>query len=462
MPVHISQQGSSGTGNTWLDTGTDNLGLINSRHTIFAWVNLPANLSGTGGADIFAIERVPGTKIFAGNFFQQEFGIQGDGLGGNFVFVRSQNFGTPSPYTARTPNGSVTANEWNAIAGVYNGTGSRKAYVLSPTEGAQSGTNLLDPGQPGQMNGCIIAGGWSGSAGFSNSSYNGCISHLTVWNIALSDDEIAELQAGVLPNTIQTESIVLYVPFASPDTVTQAFQYTSGEEEPYTLNLEVGAGGVLTCDDAPPITDGEGGDAGEDVPDDVTPCDVEWDACVLVPRNITVEIVSPTSSPGRSHSGRQQIVQHDAGFLRVTLHDVKVWSSDELFTWREYESTLDGRNGTCCVPLYEAKLSDTPIAATLGASAPVGAVSLTINQTTGAPIRAGMHFQVGERAYRLISGSGTSWKVRPPLRDAVTSGDSLNFNDPSLRCRLERDDGMDLMLEHLRFGKKTVTFVEDV
>ncbi len=200
----------------------------------------------------------------------------------------------------------------------------------------------------------------------------------------------------------------------------------------------------------------------EDEADPELLCLFDWDECVLTPQDITVEIVSPTVSPGRSLSGREMVIQPDAGCFRVTLHGIPVWTNAQLLLWREYESALNGRVGTCCVPLYEAKLSSTPIAATLGANAAIGAVRLTINQTTGSTIRAGMHFQAGERAYRLVSGSGTAWKVWPPLRNAITSGTSLNFNDPRLRCRLSRDDAMDILLELLRFGRVTVNFVEDV
>lgn len=219
--------------------------------------------------------------------------------------------------------------------------------------------------------------------------------------------------------------------------------------------------GIL--EDATEVDEPDDEDCGsEDEDDAAAPCLFEWDECLLVPESITVELVSPSVSPGRSLTGREQVIQPDAGCWRVTLSGIKVWSEDELLKWREYESALNGRTGTCCVPLYEGILSSTPIAATLGADAAIGVVRLTINQSAGATIRAGMHFQVGERSYRLISGSGTNWRVLPPLRDALTSGATLNFNDPRLRCRLERDDGMDIMLELLRFGKPSVTFIEDV
>lgn len=213
--------------------------------------------------------------------------------------------------------------------------------------------------------------------------------------------------------------------------------------------------GFIEDEEEPEEPDTE--DEGED-----NPCLFDWDECLLIPEHITIEIVAPTVSPGRSLTGREVVVQPDAGSFRVILHDIAVWSEEALLKWREYESTLNGRVGTCCVPLYEAKLSATPIAATLGADAAAGAVRLTITQTAGFTIRAGMHFQAGERAYRLISGSGSAWKVWPPLRSAITSGTSLNFNDPRLRCRLETDDGMDIMLELLKFGRVTVNFVEDV
>ena len=120
------------------------------------------------------------------------------------------------------------------------------------------------------------------------------------------------------------------------------------------------------------------------------------------------------------------------------------------------------------MPFYEGKLSATPIIATMAGDFSPGDVRLSIAQTAGATIRGGMHFSTNERGYRIkrvlgVDGDSiTTVIVWPPLRDVIANGATLDFNTPTVRCRLERDDGMAIMLEHLKFGKHTVAFVEDV
>ncbi len=178
-------------------------------------------------------------------------------------------------------------------------------------------------------------------------------------------------------------------------------------------------------------------------------------------------MVSPTVSPGRSLSSREQVVQADAGYWRITLFGIKVWTETELLLWREYESALNGRTGTVLVPLYEAPLTSTPIVALAGADYDIGLVRIGVVQSAGATIRKGMHFSAGDRGYRIERVFGTdagiiSVLIWPPLRDFIESAEALNFNTPRVRCRLERDDGMNINLEHLKFAKPDVTVVEDV
>lgn len=200
---------------------------------------------------------------------------------------------------------------------------------------------------------------------------------------------------------------------------------------------------------------------------DAPPTPETWPTCDLVPEDIDVQAVSETQTPGRSLGGRQQFVQRAAGHWRFELIGIPVWTKELALQWHALESKLDGRNGTILVPFYEAPLSGTPIVATAADAFYVGDVRLTIEQTAGATIRAGMHFSAGERGYRIKRVTGTaagitSVVIWPPLRDVIAAEESLDFNDPVCRCRQERDDGMAIMFELLKFGKHTVAFVEDV
>lgn len=203
--------------------------------------------------------------------------------------------------------------------------------------------------------------------------------------------------------------------------------------------------------------------------DEADPLDtaIAWPECVLVPGRISVDVYAPSVSPGRSFSGFEQLIQPDAGHWRITLFDIRISSKAHALQWREIESALNGRSGVILVPVYEGKLSATPIAATAVGDLEIGLTTIAIEQTDGADIRAGMQFSKDGRLYRIISidedeGGIPQARIWPPLREALEDGDELDFNTPSCRCRLERDDSMDLNLELLRYARPSVTFVEDV
>ncbi len=77
--------------------------------------------------------------------------------------------------------------------------------------------------------------------------------------------------------------------------------------------------------------------------------------------------------------------------------------------------------------------------------------------------------QLGENgivSYRLTLAVDTSSThritFRPPLREAASIGDRLEFDDPVVRVKLATDAEMDLALDYNRFSFPTVSFVEDV
>lgn len=201
--------------------------------------------------------------------------------------------------------------------------------------------------------------------------------------------------------------------------------------------------------------------------DDELPAAITWPKCDLVPAKIDPQAVAPTVSPGRSLVGHEHVVQPDAGHWRIALIGIAVWTIAAILQWRQIESTLDGRVGAILVPFYDAPLSGVAIVAAPDDVYPIGAVRIGIAQTAGATIRNGMHFSAGDWGYVLkrvfgTTGGVTSVLIWPPLRAVITSASDLEFNDPVVRCRLERDDGMAGLLELLTFGNYDVAFVEDV
>ncbi len=205
----------------------------------------------------------------------------------------------------------------------------------------------------------------------------------------------------------------------------------------------------------------------EDEADPLGPCDVEWPTCVLVPSRVNVDVFAPSVSPGRSFAGFEQLIQPDAGHWRITFGEIPIRTMAHALEWRRIEGALQGRNGVVCVPVYEGKLSETPIVTTVSSDWGIGETTVDIEQTAGEDIRAGMHFSVDDRLYRInridsTDGDVSQVVIWPPLREALADGATANFNTPTCRCRLERDDSMDVDLELLRFARPSVTFVEDV
>lgn len=354
---------------------------------------------------------------------------------------------------------------WHNIAGVFRNTTFRQVWLDGVS--GPSNTEHSDP-LPAALT-KITIGATHATATQYMQPLMACVQDIVIWNRELTGEEILSLNDLEDPSSLHQTDIVFHVPFADEPTKLTAWNYTSGVPVAVTITQTGSSGTITTCEDSPefPAPPVEGECEGEDFADEVPAVTVTWPKCDLVPEDIDVQAVSETQTPGRSLSGRQQFVQRAAGHWRIELIGIPVWTKELALQWQTLESKIDGRNGTVLVPFYEAPLSGTPIVATSPLQYPIGAVRLGILQTAGATIRAGMNFQAGERGYRIKRVLGTESGVTqvviwPPLRDTVDAADELDFNDPHVRCRLERDDGMAIMFELLKFGKHTVAFVEDV
>lgn len=433
---------------THLGTGF-NLPLANAAppFTMFARVKLNAT-PGSLGATIFELGRIP--PGFAA------FGAVRLGVNHEHQFFASFGF-----FTSLFP-ATLALGTWYNVAGVYSTTSFRQAWLNGVS--APANTSFATT-----TNETVRIGASTGPApGDYNRPLKACVQDVVLWRRALNEAELLELNTTEDPSTLHRTDIIFHVPLADEATATVAWDYTSGVAVAVPL-YEIGTGGsITTCNDSPDTPDpAEDECAGEDVAD-ADPTPETWPTCDLVPEDIDVQAVSETQTPGRSLGGRQQFVQRAAGHWRIELIGIPVWTSELTLQWQALESTLDGRNGTILVPFYEAPLSTTPIAATAAGDFAIGDVAISIDQTAGATLRAGMHFSAGDRGYRIkrvreADGDGNyTVVIWPPLRDAIELDDTLDFNTPHVRCRLERDDGMAIMFELLKFGKHTVAFVEDV
>jgi hypothetical protein len=211
---------------------------------------------------------------------------------------------------------------------------------------------------------------------------------------------------------------------------------------------------------------------------------------VLPPGNDAAFNIAPRSTRAPSAIAKNtQVVSSDAGIWTCVLSDVDVRGRDKVLTFRAIGVMLEGMLNPILIPrcrgyqpfdpddaeLYEPVPHDDDatfddgtsyvglvidVVAASGANA--GATSLTITVNYAGTIQPGQDFSIGERMYRIKSIDGTTLTFRPPLREAVSAGARLNFDDPVCRMRQATDDEMNLELQLRNTAKPTVRFIEDV
>ncbi|MBW8639002.1 hypothetical protein K1W69_17530 [Hoeflea sp. WL0058] len=227
-----------------------------------------------------------------------------------------------------------------------------------------------------------------------------------------------------------------------------------------------------------------------------------WPLAVLNSEAATLPRLAPRSlSGGASISGRTQVVASDAGVWVATLSSIPVTDRDEVLAWRAIEAYCDGRLNAIDVPLPDYEQAYAPFGADLSYEAlfaPVshgdgsyfsdgsGYVSSVIDVTAGGDLALGAtsmtavvtyaprlqpgqvfsfdHTNKGPRWYQVKSWDTetSAMTFRPPLREAVTSGATLNFDRPTCRMRLRSDDAMRLDLRQPAWGNPSVEFIEDL
>ena len=228
-----------------------------------------------------------------------------------------------------------------------------------------------------------------------------------------------------------------------------------------------------------------------------------WPISVLEPQTTEIMLAPRTLAGSASLSGRTQVGATDAGVWTAKYTGFFVYGREQVITWRAIEAYLEGRLFEIDVPLYEYEFDFAPIEDGLdwralltsvphsdgayfsdgagysigeitdivaSASAALRATSMTLTVTYGPTLQPGMIFELthatkGPRWYQVRTFDADSGAVtfRPPLREAVASGDRLKFTRPKCRMRLTTDDAMRLQLQpggpH---GFPDVNFVEAI
>jgi hypothetical protein len=223
---------------------------------------------------------------------------------------------------------------------------------------------------------------------------------------------------------------------------------------------------------------------------------VVWPYDVLTPAAASFDSNPRTLRGSATSRASSQVVVSSAGIWSASYSRIPLKTPQQIKCWRALDILLQGRSTPLLVPVRDradrlplpstaggvplvtvghsdgSRFSDgsgygqDTITAELDAGAALYATTVAIRMITDTMPDAGQHFSIGHRLYRIsrivAEEDGVSTvKIWPPLREAVTSGDAVNFSDPVCKMRLASDTEMaaDLSVTRNDFG--AVAFIED-
>lgn len=140
----------------------------------------------------------------AANYLTFRGAVGGDPVG-------AQSWDGVGAVAAALSAGSVSVNTWHHVGGVWSAADNRAVFL----DGAKTSetTSVTVAGQNQTNVGVFLAS--------STCTYSGQIAEVGIWNVALTDAEMASLAKGCSPTRVRPQSLVAYFPLVgtnSPET----------------------------------------------------------------------------------------------------------------------------------------------------------------------------------------------------------------------------------------------------
>ena len=215
---------------------------------------------------------------------------------------------------------------------------------------------------------------------------------------------------------------------------------------------------------------------------------------LFAPPSLSARITGGAINGGTSASGEADLAAFDAGGSWVMeFGEAPLWDRGKVLAWRSFVSAADNGAMPVVVPLWDrafqpftasvyagastlgkvvwrdtAAWESVEIQAVAAADAERHARAIDFTFAGGLTLEGGEHFSIygprfGWRLYRLIRKTAEadgvqSWEIRPPLREWLGAGTGLDFDSP--RCTMRAEGDLSEIVELLRFGRGTATFVE--
>lgn len=170
--------------------------------TMAAWFNVSAAQGGTNDRAIMGLHN----SSVASNRNTLHLQLPQTATGGSVGAYTSDGSGTVNALAS----GTYTQNAWQHGAAVFTSAASRAAFL----NGANKGTNATSKTPSGidtSVVGVVYGSSGAGGSLLANGG-TGSIAEAAIWNIALSDAEIAALALGLSPLRMHPEALVDYWP----------------------------------------------------------------------------------------------------------------------------------------------------------------------------------------------------------------------------------------------------------
>ena len=212
--------------------------------------------------------------------------------------------------------------------------------------------------------------------------------------------------------------------------------------------------------------------------------------CLFAFASREIMVVQNVISGGTSLSGDETMVATDGGGRwRADYQNAPLNRRDKVMAWRAARAMMEGGIVPIIFPVCDARHQpvNKPVGVThsdgtsfddetlygsgggdvtSSASADLRATSMTINVSAlEKPLVGGERFSIDHtnwrhRLYEIKKVDGNRIEFRPPLREAVPAGTSIEFRDPKCVMRLASD--MAAPLDGPRWATGSISLIEDM
>ena len=164
-------------------------------------------------------------------------------------------------------------------------------------------------------------------------------------------------------------------------------------------------------------------------------------SATVTPSSVEVELNSRTVRT-TSISGRQQVRSFGTSYYMVTLNFPPLTEEDRAQVKAKLTTLRGGVNTfTIATKNFTDKKGTSSASEGIASSAAIGATTVTMDNSNEFKPGEYIKFSNHTKAYQVISHSGTTLTIEPPLQTAITGSDTVESGSNfTMTCRLADDN----------------------